>query len=416
MMARCRLNLTLAISLLATTAAHAERSDLPPPEVVAEALDNAPGVRASLARIDSAKASASALRSGSYEPTLSGSFIERSVTGERVYTEFDGTISKPFRLPGKAQLDRSAGALGIEVAQNNAEDARHQAALVLSGLWHDWLLASELARNDQQTIANYRSALTAVRRRMALRDASALDADQAQSALSLAEAQAAQSRSQIERARLALLTYFPQITLPAEAPAMSVPELPTEPLGTLRDLVISRSHEVRAADREAQRMAVMARRARADRIADPSVGFRLFSERSGLERGVGFVASMPLGGGHRRALAERASSEANASMIDLEQVRRTINVTADVDLSDASTRFDAWQASRASSASAASAAALTTRGYQLGAIDLTDLLYAQRQANDARRAEIAARAEAARAIFKLRIDSHTVWAPMDEKD
>jgi len=45
----------------------------------------------------------------------------------------------------------------------------------LSGLWHDWLLATEMVRNDRQAIANYRTALGAVRRRMALRDASALD-------------------------------------------------------------------------------------------------------------------------------------------------------------------------------------------------------------------------------------------------
>jgi outer membrane protein, heavy metal efflux system len=251
---------------------------------------------------------------------------------------------------------------------------------------------------------------------LTLRDASALDVDQAQSALALAQAQAAQSRSLAERARIALLSYFPQIKLPAEAPALSDPELPIEPLTRLRDLVIERSHEIRAADREAQRMAVLSRRARMDRIADPTLGFRLFSERNGLERGAGIVASMPLGGSHRRALADRASSEASASMIDLEQVRRTISVTADVDLSDAIRRFEAWEASRASVSSAATAASRTARGYQLGAIDLSDLLYAQRQANDARRGEIGARNEAARAIFKLRIDSHTVWAPVGDKD
>jgi outer membrane protein TolC len=248
---------------------------------------------------------------------------------------------------------------------------------------------------------------------MAMRDASPLDVDQAQSALALAEAQAAQSHSQIERARIALLTHFPQITLAVEAPPMSEPELPVEPLPHLRDLVVERSHEIRAADREAQRMTVLSQRARMDRIADPSLGFRLFSERSGLERGAGLVVSMPLGGGHRRALSDRASSEASASMIDLEQVRRTIAATADVDLSDANTRFEAWQASRSAVTSAATAAGRTARGNQLGAIDLSDLLYAERQANEARRAEIAARNEAARAIFKLRIDSHSVWAPLD---
>lgn len=415
-MRRCATFLALACAAGAIAPARAERNDLPPPEMVAQALDDAPAVRTSVARIASAEASAEALRRSPYEVVVTGTALRRSVTGERVYNEFDGTISKPFRLPGKARLDGAAGTLGIEVAQNNAADARHQAAIMLSGLWHDWLLATELTRNDRQMIANYTAALAAVRRRMMLRDASALDVDQAQSALSLAEAQAAQSRSQVDRARVALLAHFPRIVLPAEAPPLSEPELPAEPLAQLRDLVVERSHEIRAADREAQRMATLSRRARLDRIADPSVGFRLFSERNGLERGAGIVASIPLGGGHRRALADKASADASAAQIDLEQVRRSIGVIADMDASDAATRFEAWQASRASSSSADAAAGRTARGYQLGAIDLSDLLYAQRQANDARRAEIAARAEAARAIFKLRIDSHTVWGPAHDMD
>lgn len=411
-----RLALLLTGSMLAAAPALAERNDLPPPDAVAQALDNAPGVRASVARIDSAKASQDALRAGPYEVTMSASAIRRSVTRERDYAEFDATLSRPFRLPGKARLDRSAGALGVEVASNNAEDARYQAALMLSGLWHDWLLASALYRNDQANIANYRQALVAVKRRMALRDAAALDVDQAQSALSQAIAQAAQSLSAVSRARLALSTEFPQVPLGDAAPDLALPEMPDQPLHTLRDLVLERSHEIRAADREAQRLAVLARRAKLDRVADPSFGVRLFSERDGLERGAGLVASMPFGGSHRSALADRASSDANAALIDVERVRRAITVIADTDMSDGSALFDVWRANRDAADSAAAAAARTRRGYEVSVIDLTDLLYAQRQANDARRGEITARAEAARALLKLRIDSHTIWAPTGEAD
>ena len=55
------------------------------------------------------------------------------------------------------------------------------------------------------------------------------------------------------------------------------------------------------------------------------------------------------------------------------------------------------------------AAALAARGQQLGAIDLADRLYAERQANEARAQELTARAAAARLILKLRIDAHTLW-------
>src|SRR3546814_7311364 len=92
--------------------------------------------------------------------------------------------------------------------------------------------------------------------------------------------------------------------------------VPAQRLAAMRDLVIERSHEIRAAEREAQRLAVVAQRVRADRIADPSFGVRLFSERSGMEQGAGVVMSMPLGGGHRRAAADRASAEGNAAQLE----------------------------------------------------------------------------------------------------
>ena len=49
-----------------------------------------------------------------------------------------------------------------------------------------------------------------------------------------------------------------------------------------------------------------------------------------------------------------------------------------------------------------------------GQIDLADLLYARRQAGEARRSEIMARSEAARALLKLEIDSHSLWMVHDE--
>ena len=49
------------------------------------------------------------------------------------------------------------------------------------------------------------------------------------------------------------------------------------------------------------------------------------------------------------------------------------------------------------------------RGYDLAAMDLSDLLLAERQTHDAFRAEAIARTEALRAITQIRIDSHNLW-------
>lgn len=401
----------VAMMALATPATlAAQRADLPPIEKVLEALDNHPSVSAAAARVAAARAHGDMLRRGTHEVTVTGSYVRRNVDNEGGYDEFDSTISRPFRLPGKASLDREAGALGVEVAQNLMEDARHQTALNLSGLWHDWLTAGSLYRTDMDNVRSLEEALKALRRRLELRDASQLDVDQAHAALAQARAQAAGSLAAREQARITLAATFPELPLPVEPPDLATPGLPVQALETMRDLVIERSHEIRAADREAQRLDVVSRRVRADRMADPSLGIRLFSERSGMEKGAGLVASIPLGGGYRRAAAEQSTAEANAARMELANVTRSVTAVANADLSNARTRLEAWRSAQASAQSAADAAGRTERGYHLGQIDLSDLLYARRQANDARRMEIEMRSEADRALLKIQIDSHSIWS------
>ncbi|MGL1585783.1 hypothetical protein ACSTHB_23410, partial [Vibrio parahaemolyticus] len=64
----------------------------------------------------------------------------------------------------------------------------------------------------------------------------------------------------------------------------------------------------------------------------------LFSERGGMEKGAGIVASIPLGGGYRRAAADQASAEANAARMELAAIQRNIQAIANADLSNARTR------------------------------------------------------------------------------
>ncbi|MGK2286502.1 TolC family protein [Pedomonas sp. V897] len=414
-MRRLRPLLMLSV-FLAAAPALAQRADLPPPETVIEVLDNHPAVKAAAARVEAARASRDMLARGPHEVTVEGGYVRRSVDYEGEFDEFDVSITRPFRLPGKAALDRKAGALEIEVAENRMADVRHQVALDLSGLWHDWLTAASLYRIDLETVRWLEAELSSLQRRVALRDASELEVDQAMAALAQAEAQAAASLAAREEARVTLSASFPEIPLPPEPPELVLPESPPQGLEALRELVIEHSHEIRAAAREAERLGVVSRRVGADRFADPSFGVRMFSERSGMEKGAGVVVSVPLGGGHRRAAADMASAEANAARLELENVMRSVTAVADADLSNARTRLKAWQRAQAAAQSAAEAVGRTERGYQLGQIDLADLLYARRLANDARRAEIMARSDASRALLKIQIDAHTIWSPDEDGD
>ncbi len=399
---------TLAL-LLALPTPLVAQSALPPDPVVREALEADPSVQAAMARVEAARADARLLRAGPHEFTVGGSYMRRSVEREGSYDEYDATLSRAFRLPGKAQLDRKAGTLGVRAAENRAEDARHKAAALLNELWWDWLGASAEASVDAQSVENYEAALSAVRRRVQLRDAAPLEADQAAAALGDARAMAAQSRGRTDLARARLAARFPALPLPVTAPEPDVPVLPPEGLEAMAAQAISRSHEIGAADAEAQRIASLAARAQRDRWADPSIGVRVFSERSGAERGAGLVLSMPLGGKARSATASRAFSEAQAAAADLALARFDAREMADSDVVRARAAHSAWQRTREALDAQVAALQKLRRGQQLGAIDLADMLQGERLAHATFRAEALARAEAHRAINRLRIDSHNLW-------
>ncbi|MFT3976827.1 MAG: TolC family protein, partial [Sphingomonas bacterium] len=311
--------------------AMARTSDLPPAEFVVRALDAQPVVEAANARVEAARAEGEALRIGPEEIVAQGTVSRRTVDPGRRFAEYDATISRPFRLPGKATLDRRAGALGIDIAQNQMEDVRHQAALVLGTLWYDWLLAAELHRNAGALVETQQALARAIGKRLNARDAARLDLEQAEAALAFAKAQMSDAAATRDRSRVLLAARFPDLPLPADPPGISEPAIPGEGLDRLQSLIVERSHEIAAAGGRAERQSVLARRARADRIADPSLGVRLFSERGGEEKGAGLFVAMPLGGGHRRAVARQADAQASAAHSDLSAVEREIagNAAAD---------------------------------------------------------------------------------------
>lgn len=392
----------LAQTALAQTA-------LPPEPAVHEAIASHPSVLAADARVEAAKAEARGLRAGPHEFNFQASHMRRSVQGLGNVAEYDATLTHAIRLPGKGRLDREAGDFGVTAAQNRAEDARHQAATLLNDLWWDWLGASAEAHVDAQGVANYEATLASIKRRVEMRDMAPLEADQTGAALGEARTVAAQSRGKADLARARLLARFPGLALPDEAPEPPQPNLPVETFETMAAQVIERSHEIGAAKAESARMAAVADRARKDRIADPSIGVRLFSEQGGRERGAGLVVSMPIGGGNRRAVADMAEAEGQAAAAELAAVRLDVQEMASRDVTRAHSAMQAWERAREALNAQMAALSKTRRGHQLGAIDLSDVLLAERLTHAAFRSEALARAEANRAINCLLIDSHNLW-------
>lgn len=403
-MIRRLVTLALTTSILATPLA--AEPGLPPEEAVASALLEHPSVIAAHARLEAARARSEATAKGPYEFTMQGSYVRRDVNGGAAFNEYDAQLSRPIRLPGKARLDREIGVQGTVVAENVAEDARHEAALLLAAHWFDWLSASSQAEVDRAAVGNYEAALAAIKRRRDMRDAAQLDVDQAEAALAEARRALEQSAGLAALARTRLEAQFPGLALPQQAPEVPLPAIADARLSQLGDLVVVNSHLIAAAEAESARMAVVADRAQADRMADPTIGLRLFSEFGGLERGAGVIVSMPLGGGHRRAVASEASAGAAAAKADEQLARFDVTETANADVTAARFRITSWQRAREAVVAQMAALEKLRRGHQLGEIDLADLLLGERMVHDAFRREAEARAEAMRAITKLRIDAH----------
>jgi outer membrane protein TolC len=119
--------------------------------------------------------------------------------------------------------------------------------------------------------------------------------------------------------------------------------------------------------------------------------------------------SIPLGIAARRATADQAAAEATAATADRAAVRASVAELATTNIADLQAKLTAWQFAQTAAQGQQTALARLKRGQALGAIDLADVLQAERLAHAAARIEARARAEAHRAWAKMLIDSHNLW-------
>lgn len=417
-----RLALFLAAPLLAAlvVAPAAEAADqglarpdfLPTDAQILAVLEASPSVAEARAVLGAADAEARVLAVGEHELSLGTSFDQRRVRGGGDYSEWSVQLSRGLRSPGKRLMDLKAGEAGAGAARDGVEDAVHQASLRLTGLWVAWLEAEGRANLDRAEVATYGGDVKGLKRRVALKDAAPLDLEQAQAALARAQAQAADSEGLAASLRAELEATFPGLA-PANPPALSPPASPQRPFEAWRDLIPERSHEIHIARLLADRQGYLARRARLDRIADPTVGLRTFNERGGEETGFGLTLSLPLGVARRSATADRQAAEAAAAEARWAQMVQEVSRTADTDVIAARANLAAWREAAAASEATGLAGARIQRAYELGERDLSELLVARRQTFEAQRQELSARARAHAALLKLALDAHELWLQED---
>jgi outer membrane protein, heavy metal efflux system len=385
---------------------------LPPHDVVHAAIDSQPDVAAARARVQAAQAQAQALAVGTHEFQLDVVQQRRTsdeMGGRQRFSESEYTLSRAFRLPGKAQLDRRIGESAIQAAELRLEDARHQAARRMLTDWMDWLRASEHQRTAETEYQLFTRERDGSQRRVALGESAQKDLDMLDVECAQARARLLAAQTAVRSAREAMQSDFPGLPIPATAPAVDPPLALPESAEIWIARIIERSHEIGALRMDAEQADAQAARARADRLPDPTLGLRRLNERDGAEHVNGVVLSIPLGGRHRAATAQQASALAAALHGDAAAMQRDISHEAVLTVMAASTLAEQWQAQQVALQASNAALKRIKRGWELGEISMAEWLLMQRQHGQIAASEADARADAEQARLRVLVDAHDIW-------
>lgn len=405
------------IAVLANAADLSTPRELPPTEQARAWIEKDPMVIEARRALDAAEPAAAALRAGSNE------WVAR-VQGQRRHfrdsafgsgsnsSEWLAQLERPIRVNGKAALDRDLGVIEIEVARARLGEARHEAARQLADLWMEEISARGQQALVAEQLAIAESNVAAVDRRRRAGDASALDANVARADLSEVERQVSLAATQVARSQAKLKIRFAE----ARPPTAALPDPSPPPLAEdqWRARVLAEADLIKTAEAEVRKAELTAERAKADRVPDPTVGVYTASEAFRNERVVGLSISMPLGGTYREQRTLQAVRLADTARAVLSRQRLQIEVEAAETYASAVGASARWQVSERGAVTARESARLMQRAYTLGEADLQALLLARRQAAEASRAALEARADALRLHHRLLIDAHLIWALEDD--
>lgn len=388
---------------------------IPPDAIVREALDSAPRIAAAREQVSIGQARERKLRAGSYEWEVAAMSQQRRDGAGNSYAEQQYELSRRWRLPGKAALDRRAGALAVEVGRNSYADAWHEAGRALLAGWFDWLREDRLAELLQRQVQLASGQFDAVERRVAAGDAPRLDADLAQAELGRVVALQLDAQRRAEAARLALVEQFP--TLHLQVPQQIGRPVPVEGSDDawIRRIV-AENHEIELARGLAEEAQVAASRARQDRMADPIVGLHFSSNIDQNRQVLGLRVALPIGTAARGAEAALARSNANVAAAELERTRSRVESAARLALLNARSGFLQWDRLSAAASQSRGVADSLARAYAAGELGMTELLAARRQALDAEQLQASAQLTAHEAYARLKLDAHELWSLAEDPD
>ncbi len=382
--------------------------DLPPTPLARQLLSLDPHVKGARAAKSMAETDARHLRASNYEWSvrLSGQQRRYDVGGKS--NEWNVELQRPFRLPGKASLDKRIGEAGLSEAEAGIGESTHEAARALVERWILWLGAIERHRLLQEQEQLVLASRQAVGKRVEAGDASRLESSLAATELAVARRMKSEAQAAEAQAIARLRAHFPGIDT-TSPPRLADPVLPEGDLVQWRARILEHSDPIRIARAKVERLNQQAERAQADRLPDPTVGIFTSSEVFQQERVIGLNVSIPIPGSHRSLVAKKAQQAVALAEQELESESRQLAAEIEGGYAAAHGSHSAWLAAEDAASAAKESAALMTKAYSLGEADLQSRLLSQRQDIAAAEAALDAKVSALRAYYLLLVDGHYLW-------
>lgn len=402
--------LTLAIALTFSAPSHADY--LPDPAAASAALRSAPMAAQARAEWAAQTLRSQSLQQGREEWNLGADIAQRRVdTPQDRYAEWGVALSRPLRLPARAEADRAlAGAL-VAYAEAGLGEALHESGRQLLALWFDWLGETGQVRLWEAQAALAAEQLATVNARIRLGEAPRAERVSAEAALAQSRLQQQQAAARAQQARSRLLALYP--ALPVEADRDLPP--PAPPAGTADAqvaAVLAHNHELVRARRQAEALQAEARQLGKRRGADPSVGVFYKNEAGGDEHVLGLMVGLTLPGGARHTDQQAVEQLGLAAQLAATKLEQRLRLEAQADYEMAVAASAGWQQAEAAAQALEEAARLAARAYSLGEGSLDQVLLTRRQAMEGRMQARQAQVAALAADARLKLDAHQLW-PLD---
>lgn len=403
------LSALLSLTPFMAWAADPTYADLPPAPLVWKALEAHPDVVAAQAGLAGAAGEHQRLEAGPHEVTLRiGSQRRRDKLSGQSFGEQEIGLESGLRLPGKVTLDSALGRLAEETARQARGLALRETARLLLKSWFDQQREQAAAGEWRRQVDVLSHQAKVAKRRVDVGDAALLDQRQAEAQHDQALAHLAQAELRAELVAGELVRHFPSLP-PTSTFIPATPQAPAGSFAVWREKALAYSHELQLAQAASRQSRLLARRADADRLPDPTLGLFSARERDGQERIVGLQISIPLPGGARAGAARVAGSGADAAAASETATRARLEAELSALWRQAQSRYDQWQRMASIAAAMDANAAALDRAWRLGEGQFADLSQARRLAIESRLAAAQAQFDANESRYRLLLDEGQLW-------